>query len=165
MVPSPPETTFFIDRCLGAKIFPGILRRAGILIVPYSELYPGDQQVEDAQWLRDACAAGHACLTHDRNIRRDDATLRAFFDTERGPSGALFLLRGVLSARKLAHMFLEVWPRAVRMTERYRKEGRPFVAIIRRKTVKGGREIVEVARWNDRDEWEAMMARKVRKDR
>lgn len=131
-------------------------------VVTYQETYPDSPKVPDPKWIRFACKKGYVGLTHDRAIRLDEATVRAVFDPEYAPSSALVLLRGDLAAPELAEMFLSARRQVERMVRRYRKERRAFVAIVRRKTIKRGRETVEVHRWKDRVEWEEMMARKKR---
>lgn len=135
----------------------------GVPVVTYDEAYPDSPDVSDLEWIRFACEEGHVGLTHDRAIRRDEATVRGVFDPKYDPTSALILLRGDLSSLELAEMFLVVRTRIESMVHRYRKQRRAFIAIVRRQTRKGGREVIEVHRWKDKEEWEEMMQRKKRR--
>ena len=156
---SPPELTFFSDRCLGRR-FPRHLATLGIQIESYFEAFPGQDQISDPEWLRYTCGRGYVGLTHDAALRRDEETVRVVFDAAYEESSALFILRGQLSSVELGKMFLEAHPRVVRMVERYRHQNRAFIAIISRSHAKGGVETIDVRRWKDEEEWREMMMRK-----
>ena len=159
---SRPELTYFTDRDLG-KRFPERLRSAGILVVAYHDpgAFPGDPEVSDDEWIRFACRRGYVGLTHDAAIRRDE-TLSQVFDPTHQPPGALFILRGGLSTDRLADMFLTVHRRVEAKVARSRRRGEPFIAVIRRVVVRGGREEVEVREWADRQSWEERQRRRRR---
>jgi hypothetical protein len=65
----------FVDRSLGRKRVPAILRAAGLRLTTLAEHYgiPADETVADVQWLKDATALGWVCLMKDAAIVRNDA--------------------------------------------------------------------------------------------
>lgn len=162
-MPSPPELVFFTDRNL-ARQFPEVLRKASLTVIAYHESFPEDDRLADPVWLRFACSRGYVCLSHDKAIRRDEETVGEVFDPAHSPLGSLFILRGQLVSTELAEMLLSVIGRIERMVWSYRKQGRAFIATVRRVTVKGGREKVEVVRWSDAESWHKRMRKRSRQD-
>lgn len=154
------EPTFFTDRDLG-KRFPERLRDAGLAVVAYHdpEAFPGDPEVSDEAWIRFACQRGYVGLTHDAAIRRDE-TLGEVFDPAHQPPGALFILRGGVSTDRLAEMFLAVHRKVATKVLRSRRRGEPFIAVIRRTMLRGGREEIEIRQWADRRAWEERQHRR-----
>ena len=73
-LPKPlPDLTFFIDRSLGRKKVPAILRVAGLRLNTLAEVYgtPEDEQVKDPAWLARAGAEGWPVLMKDSGISKD----------------------------------------------------------------------------------------------
>jgi hypothetical protein len=77
---TPPEDApvLFIDRCLGSKIVPEVLRDAGIDIRIHDELF--DQNELDNNWLPIVGAKGWAVLTEDRHIRTRAPEIKALIE-------------------------------------------------------------------------------------
>lgn len=65
----------FVDRSLGRRKVPNILRAAGLRLTTLAEHYgiPADEKVADVTWLTDATANGWVCLMKDAAIARNDA--------------------------------------------------------------------------------------------
>jgi hypothetical protein len=65
----------FIDRSLGRKQVPGLLRAAGLRLITLAEHYgiPADEIVADTTWLAEVGRRGWVALMKDENIRRNDA--------------------------------------------------------------------------------------------
>jgi hypothetical protein len=61
----------FLDRSLGRRQVPNLLRAAGLRLQPLSEVYgiPADEDVADVEWLRLAGAHGWIVLMKDEKIR------------------------------------------------------------------------------------------------
>ena len=92
---SPERLIFFVDRSLGRKIIPDVLRTAGQEVRVHDELFA--QNAKDEIWLAEAGKQGWIVLTKDKNIRYRaielqallTARVRAFVLTARGDlSGA-----------------------------------------------------------------------------
>lgn len=66
----PPD--FFLDRNLGTRVVPGILREAGWSIHTLADIYGENQgqSLADEDWLQYAGTNGLAVLTNDKHIRR-----------------------------------------------------------------------------------------------
>lgn len=60
---------FFADRNLGAKIFPGILREAGIVVHTHNQNFAHD--APDTEWIPQVAQRGWIILTSDAAIRRN----------------------------------------------------------------------------------------------
>lgn len=60
------SSTFFTDRDLG-KMFPAILREAGILVERHADHF--DQNEKDEVWLAEVGRRGWVALTHNLRIR------------------------------------------------------------------------------------------------
>lgn len=70
-------TIYWVDRCLGAEIVPGVLRAAGVDVRTYEQLYPDDPRVADHVWIPEVAARGWVILTKDKNIRRSPVEIAA----------------------------------------------------------------------------------------
>lgn len=68
--PSISDLKFFLDRGLGAKQLPTILRAAGWNLVTMNERYgaAGGERVSDAKWIADSASAGEVLLCKDLQI-------------------------------------------------------------------------------------------------
>jgi hypothetical protein len=97
----PPEPVFFTDRDLGSKIFPPILRNAGLFVEAHADHF--HPETEDEEWLRAVAKRGWVILTHDKRIRyrslQTDAVMRSGL--------RLFVLIGRVSHRELAENFVK----------------------------------------------------------
>lgn len=65
----------FLDRSLGGKKVPTLLRAAGLRLETLAEHYgiPADEGITDEQWLEYAGREGKAVLMKDARIRRNEA--------------------------------------------------------------------------------------------
>jgi hypothetical protein len=92
--PKQPDIVYFVDRSLGRRVVPEVLRQAGLQVEVHDDHFPPD--ASDADWLRVVGERGWVVLTKDERIRRRplerDALLaagvRAFVLTARRMSGA-----------------------------------------------------------------------------
>ncbi|MCG8556099.1 MAG: hypothetical protein MJD61_12565 [Proteobacteria bacterium] len=73
----PPGRTYWVDRCLGTAVVPAALRKHGVDVRTYTDLYPDDPKVPDARWIVEVSALGWVIVTKDKNIRRDQEELAA----------------------------------------------------------------------------------------
>jgi len=69
----------FLDRSLGRKIVPELLRAEGLRLVTLSEHYgiPADEEIADEEWLEFAGTSGMAVLMKDTRIRYNRAEREA----------------------------------------------------------------------------------------
>lgn len=78
---SPPEQppSFFLDRSLGRKAVPEVLRTDGWDLVILAEHYgiPADEQVADTEWIEEAAKHGWLILMKDKRIRHRRAEIAA----------------------------------------------------------------------------------------
>ena len=103
----------FVDRSLGRKKVPELLRAAGLRLVTLAEYYgiPADESVSDQEWLRLAGERGWLVFTKDTRLRYNRAEKEAL-ETYRV---RCFSLTGKnLSAGELAQRFLGNLPAIVR---------------------------------------------------
>ncbi|MCB0984151.1 MAG: hypothetical protein KDB06_05805 [Ilumatobacter sp.] len=65
----------FLDRSLGGKKVPSLLREAGLRLETLAEHYgvPADEDVTDEEWLEYAGKAGKVVFMKDARIRRNEA--------------------------------------------------------------------------------------------
>ena len=106
----------FIDRSLGRKQVPALLRAAGLRLVTLAEHYgiPVDQNVTDEDWLQLAGEQGWAVFTKDARIRYKRAEKEAISKYR----VRCFCLRGKnLRAEGLAQRFLDNLARIVKACE------------------------------------------------
>ena len=59
---------FFTDRDLGAKVFPGVLRKAGLSVEIHRDHFAST--APDEEWLPEVARRGWIILTSDENIQR-----------------------------------------------------------------------------------------------
>ena len=75
-LPSPPERLFFfVDRSLGRKIIPEVLRAAGAEVRVHDEFFP--QDAKDEVWLGEVGRRGWVVLTKDKHIRYRQVEIQA----------------------------------------------------------------------------------------
>lgn len=103
-LPSPPEhLVFFVDRSLGRRIVPDLLRQVGEDVRVHDDHFP--QNAEDRVWLAEAGKQGWIVLTKDARIRYraiESAALRAA-----GVRAFVLTARGDLSGREMAEIFIK----------------------------------------------------------
>ncbi|HVT70919.1 MAG TPA: hypothetical protein VHF26_24435 [Trebonia sp.] len=70
---------FFLDRSLGRKAVPELLRADGWSLVTLAEHYgvPADQEVADTAWIEEAAKRGWPVLMKDKQIRHRPAEIAA----------------------------------------------------------------------------------------
>lgn len=95
----------FLDRSLGRRQVPGLLRAAGLRLQTLSEVYgiPADEEVADVDWLSLAGAHGWAVLMKDERIRYRPFERQALIDHK---VMAFCLTSGNLRAQRMAELFL-----------------------------------------------------------
>lgn len=100
----------FIDRSLGRRQFPELLRAAGLRLRTLAEVYgvPADETVDDIDWLARAGQEGWAVLMKDERIRYRTAERDAL---QAHDVRAFCLSSGNLRAAEMAGSFLRVMPR------------------------------------------------------
>lgn len=103
---------FFVDRSLGRRQVPELLRAAGVRLRTLSEVYgvPADEAVEDVHWLARAGAQGWPVLMKDERIRYRTAEREALLAHS---VQAFCLNRGDLRAADMAEAYIGVFPRMV----------------------------------------------------
>jgi hypothetical protein len=95
----------FLDRSLGRRQVPDLLRAAGLRLQTLSEVYgiPADEDVADVDWLELAGTRGWVVLMKDERIRYRPAEHRAVVDHK---VMAFCLTSGNLRAQQMAELFL-----------------------------------------------------------
>jgi hypothetical protein len=95
----------FLDRSLGRRQVPDLLRAAGLRLRTLSEVYgiPADEDVADVDWLELAGARGWAALMKDERIRYRPAERGALVSHR---VRAFCLTGGNLRAHQMAELFL-----------------------------------------------------------
>jgi PIN domain-containing protein len=104
--------TLFIDRSLGRRQVPDLLRAAGLRLHTLAEVYgiPGDETIADVEWLMRAGEEGWAVLMKDERIRYRPAERAAVVDNG---VRAFCLTSGNLRAHEMADLYLSVLDRIV----------------------------------------------------
>lgn len=97
----------FLDRSLGRRQVPNLMRSFGLRVHPLAEVYgiPADEQVSDETWLERAGAEDWVVLMKDERIRYRPAE-RAALMTHR--VRAFCLTRGNLLAAAMAQQYIDV---------------------------------------------------------
>lgn len=104
--------TLFIDRSLGRRQVPDLLRAAGLRLHTLAEVYgiPADETISDVEWLMRAGEEGWAVLMKDEKIRYRPAERAAVIDYS---VRAFCLTSGNLRAHEMADLYLSVLDRIV----------------------------------------------------
>ena len=99
----------FLDRSLGRRQVPELLRAAGLRLRTLSEVYgiPRDEEVADVAWLELAGAQGWVVLMKDARIRYRTAEREALL---RHDVRAFCLAGGNLRAAEMAQLYLAEIP-------------------------------------------------------
>lgn len=97
----------FLDRSLGRRQVPDLLRAAGLRVHTLAEVYgiPIDESIEDVDWLRDAGEQGWPVLMKDARIRYRPAERAAIVTYG---VQAFCLTSGNLRASAMARQYLSV---------------------------------------------------------
>jgi hypothetical protein len=96
---------FFLDRSLGRRQVPDLLRAAGLRLRTLSEVYgvPADENVTDVDWLERAGVRGWVVLMKDERIRYRPAEREALVSHK---VMAFCLTSGNLRAHQMAELYL-----------------------------------------------------------
>lgn len=118
----------FVDRSLGRKKVPAVLRAAGLSLTTLAEHYgiPSDESVPDVAWLTDATAHGWICLMKDAAIARNDAEKATVLAVG---ARCFCLSRQSLSAAVMAGWFLAALEE---MTDAVSSTTPPFIYAVER---------------------------------
>lgn len=102
----------FLDRSLGRRQVPDLLRAAGLRLRTLAEVYgiPADETVADVDWLACAGQQGWAVLMKDERIRYRPAERAALIDHQ---VRAFCLASGNLRAAEMAELYLGVLDKLV----------------------------------------------------
>lgn len=115
----------FLDRSLGRRQVPDLLRAAGLRLHTLAEIYgiPADETVEDVDWLARAGAQGWPVLMKDERIRYRAAERQALlaYDVQ-----AFCLSGGNVRAVAMAELYIRVLPHMVIACQ----ENGPFLYVI-----------------------------------
>ncbi len=112
----------FLDRSLGRKVVPTLLRAEGLRLVTLAEHYgiPADETVTDEDWLELAGTEGWAVLMKDTRIRYNRAEREA---VKRHAVHCFCLTRQDLSGPAMAARFIANLPAITRFCA----ESGPFI--------------------------------------
>ena len=112
----------FLDRSLGSRRVPSMLREAGLRLRTLVEVYgsPADERVTDQEWLSLAGERGWVVLMKDQRIRYNEVEKDAVL---RHGVMAFCLSGGNLSASQMAAQFLAVVPQMAGVC----RGGGPFI--------------------------------------
>lgn len=97
---------YFADRNLGAKIFPAILRDAGITVHTHNDHFAHD--APDTEWIPVVAQRGWVILTSDAAIRRNPLERDAVLSSR---ATLLVLVGANAKTSELAHNFVNTLPR------------------------------------------------------
>ena len=103
---------FFLDRSLGRRQVPDLLRAAGVRLQTLAEIYgiPADETVQDVDWLARAGDQGWPVLMKDERIRYRAAERQALLVHN---VQAFCLSSGNLRAVAMAEIYIRVLPRII----------------------------------------------------
>lgn len=110
----------FLDRSLGRRVVPDLLRVEGLRLVTLSEHYgiPADEAVADEEWLEMAGTSGMAVLMKDTKIRYNRAereavkrhSVRCFCLTRQDLTGAEMAARFIANLGAIARACADPGP-------------------------------------------------------
>lgn len=102
----------FLDRSLGRRQVPELLRAAGLRLQTLAEVYgvPADETIADVDWLARAGREGWVVLMKDERIRYRPAERAALIDHR---VRAFCLTSGNLRAAEMAELYLDVLDKLV----------------------------------------------------
>lgn len=110
----------FLDRSLGRKVVPQLLRAEGLRLITLAEHYgiPADETIADEEWLELAGTAGWAVLMKDARIRYNRAEREAvkrhrvqcFCLTRQNLSGPDMAARFIVNLRSITRACAEPGP-------------------------------------------------------
>jgi hypothetical protein len=127
--PPEPPPTLFIDRSLGRRIVPGILKNAGLTVEIHDDHCPPD--APDEVWLRLVGETGWLALTKDRGLPFRAPSLLTIWEAK---SRIFVLTGGDLTGEEMGQLICAALPRMARFA---RHEPAPFLARVTRSGMVG----------------------------
>lgn len=124
--------TFFIDRDLGAKKFPAILKQAGIDVEIHNDHFAPDSP--DEEWLPQVAKKGWYVLSNDKGILKGEVQRSAVMTSG---VGLFILVGGHVKAEEIAKNFVNTISKVLEFAADLE---RPFIAKVYRPTP---RELVD----------------------
>ncbi|MGH1344662.1 MAG: hypothetical protein ACRBN8_24095 [Nannocystales bacterium] len=121
----PEATTFLLDECLSCTVVRTALEDSGMLISSVEREFGGG--VKDLDWMPQAGAEGHAVITRDNRIRRDNAERSAYINAKL--RGFFLAARGNLRGSEMAEILAGNAKKMLRAVVTYRA---PFIALVKR---------------------------------
>src|SRR6266567_7194698 len=111
-----PALTFFVDRSLGSRIVPDVLRSAGWTLETMDERYGVNISpfIKDVQWIEDAANREDVILCKDLRIAHNPLEAAAVYRTS---ARAFGLSRRDVDGPTMAAYFLECQQRIFRMAD------------------------------------------------
>jgi len=140
----PRDCVFFIDRDLGRRIFPDILRSAGLRVEIHDDHFK-DDTTSDPEWLHFVGQRGWVAVTRNKSIRYTEIERDAVMLAK----VPLLVVRGRRDHRTLAEGFLVNLPKIYRFLE---NNSPPYIANVYLPTESqpSGR----VKMWLSSEEWQ-----------
>ena len=131
----PSDVTFFSDADLGTRIFPTILRAAGVNLEIL--LYHFAGSTDDIHWIPIVANRGWVILTHDKNIRYNKLERNTVMQS----GSRMIVIRGGADHNEMAQMFLD---RRNEIIEFLQQNSGPFIAKLNRD---------KIETWLDMNNW------------
>jgi hypothetical protein len=99
----PPK--FFLDRSLGRKAVPEVLRADGWDVITLAQHYgmPADERGADTDWIQEAAKRGWPILMKDKRIRHRQAEITAVTEHK---ARCFVITRGDLRSADMAQRFI-----------------------------------------------------------
>jgi predicted nuclease of predicted toxin-antitoxin system len=120
----PDSPIFFIDRALGCKHVPEILKAHGFEVRIHDDYFL--ENASDIEWLTEAGKRGWVILSKDKLIRKRPLELKILLDAG---VAAFILTSGNLTAREMGEVFVRARSRMLKLLA---KQKRPFIAAVTR---------------------------------
>jgi len=125
-LPSPPERlVFFVDRSLGRKVIPDVLRAAGEEVQVHDDFFP--QDAKDEVWLAGVGRHGWVVLTKDKHIRYRQVEIQALLAAK--VRAFILTASGDLSGAEVGQIFVKAMPAMKKLCETTTP---PFIARVSR---------------------------------
>lgn len=140
------DPVFFIDRDLGPRTFPAVLRAAGLLVEIHDDHFPDARKpAPDLVWLRLVAERQWIGVTHDARIRYTSRSRDEIMQF----GARTLILKGGASPQVLAENFVKTYPQILKFLGQHQDA---FIAKIYRNprdATMGGR----VEMWLSYREW------------
>jgi len=119
------DWVFFVDRCLGRRIIPEMLRSAGEIVRAHDEVFR--QDTRDEKWLTEVGKNGWIVLTKDKNIRYRAIELQALLAAK--VRAFVLTARGDLTGAEVGQIFVKAPPAMKKLCKTTEP---PFIAHVNR---------------------------------